>query len=376
MVKKIENIIKTNSFINKMFTFFGSLVIKTIGLFVREEKNSVLFVSYMGKNYNDSPRLIYEAMINDPAFKNYKFYWAFKDVEKYDLKGKSEIVKIDTFKYFVTSLKTSCWITNVNIERGLHYKKSYTTYVNTWHGIPYKKVGNDVAGRNDFDFSKIDYFPYSGAFEESIYKRAFNLNDTNLKMNGMPRNDIVLNNDLSLKTKVEELYGVKEKTLILYAPTWRDEPLRVIDVKKWEEALGDDYRLLVRAHGITGSLDVKDSSFVVDVSDYEETADLLIASDILVTDYSSIMFDFSLTKKPIYIYAYDYDEYISSRGVYFDLKQSELNVYEHEDELINDLKHLDLNVEKQKTEAFRNEYFEVVTSDSTKKVIEFLKENL
>lgn len=375
MKKKIERLIKNNSFINKIFTFFGSLVIKTLGLFVKKEEKSILFVSYMGKNFNDSPKIIYDEILNDPFFNNYKLYWAFTDLDKFDLDDRVEIVKIDTLDYFKTAVKVSHWITNVNIERGLHFKPKSTIYVNTWHGIPLKKVGNDVKGRNDFDFSSVNFFPYSGTFEYDIYKRAFRLNDNNLYPTGMPRNEIVLDNNLSLKRKINGLYNYGDKKTILYAPTWREEAgdLKPLDIDRWKEVLCDDYVLLIRSHGLTNSLDMTENDFVIDVSDYEETAELIVAADVLLTDYSSIMFDFALTSKPIFIYAPDYSKYVEERGVYFDLNDY-FELYNDESLLINAISSLDQEIEKEKVNHFKNAFFDLEISNSTEEIINYLKE--
>src|SRR5699024_1134480 len=225
MKRKIEQILKTNSFFNKLYTFLGSFIVKFIGLFVNKDPKTILFVSYMGKNFNDSPKMIYDSLKADPDFDDYTFIWAFNDINKYKLKDKNtKIVKMDSIEYLLTALKAEYWITNVNIERGLHFKKNYTKSVNTWHGIPFKKVGNDVKGRNDFDFSNTNLFSYSGNYEYQIYKEAFNLTDENLYKLGMPRNDIIIEDNPQTRKKIIEEYNIQDKKIILYAPTWRNNP--------------------------------------------------------------------------------------------------------------------------------------------------------
>src|SRR5699024_696515 len=181
MKKKIEKILKTNALFNKLYTLIGSFIVKFIGFFVNKDPKTILFVSYMGKNFNDSPKMIYDSLIADPYFNEYTFIWAFNEPEKYNLSDKNtKKVKMDSYEYLLTALKAEYWITNVNIERGLHFKKKYTKSINTWHGIPLKKVGNDVKGRNDFDFSNTNLFCYSSDYEYDIYRKAFNLTNENL----------------------------------------------------------------------------------------------------------------------------------------------------------------------------------------------------
>lgn len=379
MKDKIEHIIKTNSTINQLYTLLGSLLIQFIGFFLKENKKTILFVSFMGKNFNDSPKAIYDQMVIDPYFKDYKFIWAFKDVNKYKFKNKNtEVIQMDSFHYLKTALTSSYWITNVNIERGLHFKKSYTKSVNTWHGIPLKKIGNDVAGRNDFDFSDTNLFCYSGNYEYEIYKRAFNLNDQNLYKIGMPRNDLILENNKEVVKKIREKYALKDKKIILYAPTWREDPedLELMDLLEWEKLLSKDYVLLIKGHGLAKDWEFKENSFVIDVSEYEETSELMIASDILITDYSSIMFDYSLLEKPIFIYMTDYEKYKKERGIYFDLKESELSVFEADSSLLSHLQSYNEKEEKMKSKAFSEKFIEVREANSTQQIVHRIKEEI
>src|SRR5690554_6351602 len=211
MKRKIEHPLKTNAVLNRLYTFFGSMLVKILGIFLTQEKGTILFVSYMGKNFNDSPKMIYDALLNDETFNGFTFIWAFTDPNKFAVGKSTRTVKMDSLKYLITALKAEFWVTNVNIERGLHFKKSYTTYINTWHGIPLKKIGNDVKGRSDFDFSTVDLFCYSGDFEHPIYKTAFKLSDRNLCKFGMPRNDMVLKNEVSVREMVRKKYNVGDK---------------------------------------------------------------------------------------------------------------------------------------------------------------------
>lgn len=377
MKRKIEQILKTNSFFNRLYTLLGSLIVKFIGLFVSKDPKTILFVSYMGKNFNDSPKMIYDSLKADPEFDDYTFIWAFNDINKYKLKHKNtKIVKMDSIEYLLTALKAEYWITNVNIERGLHFKKNYTKSVNTWHGIPLKKVGNDVKGRNDFNFSNTNLFCYSGNYEYSIYKEAFNLTDDNLYKFGMPRNDVVLENDPKIKENIKEKYGIKDKKIILYAPTWRDDPndLALMDLKQWEATLADEYVLLLKAHGLSEQFNIEENNFIIDVSDFEETSELIVAADVLITDYSSIMFDFALISKPIFLYVPDYEKYSDERGLYFDLMKTDLSVFKDAVSLLEYIQTFDEDKEKEISKKFGQEFNEVNTPDATEKIISLIKE--
>lgn len=377
MKKKLENIIKKNTLINKMYTLIGSLVINLVGLFVKQKPKTILFVSYMGKNFNDSPKMIYDELINDEYFEDYTFIWAFNDINKYKIDNKNtKIIKMDSFKYLLTALQAEYWITNVNIERGLHFKKDYTKSINTWHGIPFKKVGNDVQGRNDFDFSNTNLFCYSGEYESEIYKKAFNLTDKNLFKTGMPRNDLVIKNDSKIIDKVHKKYNIKNKKIILYAPTWREnqDDLKLMDLNKWKEELEDKYVFFIKAHGLSEQLNIQNNEFVMDVSNYEETSELLIAADMLITDYSSIFFDYALLGKPIFIYAPDYNKYVYERGAYFNLQETDLEYFENSNSLLNYIKQFNYEEESMKSSNFIKKYNDTRNTNSTNTIVKLMKE--
>lgn len=379
MKKKLENIVKSNPYVNKLYTFIGSTLVKMLGFFLKEEPRTILFISFMGKNFNDSPKVIYDKLVADPFFEGYTFIWAFNEPEKYIIKNKNTIkIEMDSFQYLKAALTASYWITNVNIERGLHFKKNYTKSINSWHGVPLKKIGNDVQGRNDFDFSDTDIFCYSGDYEYEIYKRAFKLADKNLYKIGMPRNESVLRNDQKIVDKVKNKFNIDNKKIILYAPTWREEPddLKLMDLEKWEEDLTEDYVFLIKAHGLNKKFDLNKSSFAIDVSDYEETSELIIAADILITDYSSIMFDFALLNKAIFIYMTDYDKYVKERGVYFDLKQAGLSIFEEGNSLLKYIQVYDEKEEEKRTRNFNQTFIEVRSPDATDNIIKLMKEGI
>lgn len=373
-MKKIEKLLKSNSIINKLYSFFGSLVVKFIGLFVSVEKNSILFVSYSGKNFNDSPKEIYDYLISHEEYKDkYKMTWAFKDVDKFEVSLGTEKIKIDTFKYLILALKSEYWVTNVNIERGLHFKKKYTKYVNTWHGIPIKKIGNHVKGRNDFDFYTVDLFCYSGAYEKDIYKEAFRLNDDNLRMYGMPRNDRLLTDGTQVCESVRaQLKIEQDKKIILFAPTWRDDPndLVLMDFKKWEEKLSDRYVLLVKMHGLSDQVDLNSTQFVRDVSDFEDTTSLLLATDLLISDYSSIMFDYALLGRPILVYAPDLEKYTLERGTYFNIDEVNLSTFKDQEVLMDYISELDATQESVNAVEFCDRFNQTREGNATREVVE------
>lgn len=214
---KIDYILKHNIFINKIFKTVASFVIRMVGFWIPIDEKSIIFSGH-GRKYNDSPRILYEYLIENSQYKDYTFYWALDEPEKVYIPGKCIKIKSDTIKYLVTALKCKYWITCVNIERGLRFKRKETVYLNTWHGIPMKKVGNDTKGRKDYDFSYINYFCISGDYEVNIYKSAFNVRLNQIIKTGLPRNDELFNVSKKDVSLLKQKLGLPSDKRFFYMP--------------------------------------------------------------------------------------------------------------------------------------------------------------
>lgn len=370
MVKRrIEYVLKHNKFFQMSYKLVMSQLLRFLGLFIKTDENLVLFVSFSGKAYNDSPKKIYEYIVNESIYRNLKHVWAFEEPNKFDIVGSGK-VNIDTFEYFVTALRAKYWVTSVNIERGLHFKKNKTVYLNTWHGTPIKKVGNAVSGRNDFNCSNVDIFCYGSQHEKGIFLRDFKALEKNLLYSGMPRNDelyCVLEQQIEAYRKKVKIPSGKK--VILYAPTWRDSKdngmsyslKSSLNIRKWQEQLQHEYVLLFRTHLFTNELlGVEFNDFVRDVSSYPDINHLLIIADVLISDYSATIFDYSVLGKPIICFGYDYEEYKMDRGFYFDI-ESELpgGVLKTEEEVLEKIIRMNYQEECKKATQLRDKYVEV-----------------
>lgn len=390
MRSKIVNILKTNSFLYDLYFTLGSFLLKILGLLVKSDDKLILFVSFGGKGYDDSPRVIYEKMIQMEDFNDYKFYWAFINPEKYNILKGSKI-KIDTLRYFIIAQKAKVWITNSAIERGLKFKKKTTFYINTWHGTPIKKIGkegNNVNVKSGFgskNISSENIFLAQSTYDAHIFSRVFNIGIENIKCYDLPRNDELVKDNQELRQKIrDDLKIPQEKKVILYAPTYREfqrdknnscvlKP--PIDFEKWYRLLGDDYIVLVRAHyEVVDVLGIHETDFVKNVSTYGNLNELMIISDILISDYSSIFVDYSILSKPMFCFAYDLDEYREKRGIYIDLEQ-ELpgTVHQDENSLLQDILFFDKKKMEDEVKIFKNKYAPVA-GNATNKVIELIKE--
>ena len=363
---KVDYVLKHNHCIYLIFNAVFSLLLKMTGLFVRTDRRMILFTG-LSFRYNDSPRAIYEKMIADSRFDDCIFVWGLDDVGTY-IPSDPIKVRVDSLRYFLYSLKAKVWVACVNIERGLHYKKKGCMYLNTWHGVPLKYVGNDAVGRHDYDFRSIDCFCCSSLWEKNIYAKAFNVPYDAIAMTGLPRNDELYAPSSGRRAGLRRELGIPEgKRVILYAPTWRDSgdggrtySLNLpVNMELWKERLGDDYVILFRAHGYTDSVHgVRFDDFVRDVSSYDNVCDLFIVSDILISDYSASIIDYSILERPILCFGFDYEQYRRERGMYVDLALTMPGgVLRDECDVLKYIEDMDYSAECEKTGRMVKERF-------------------
>ena len=303
-----------------------------------ELKDAVLFMCFGGRRATDSPRRLLEEFQRRGS--QWPMYWAVADYSVPVPAGTSPVL-IGSRLWYQLLTESRILINNNNFPFYFR-KREGQVYIQTWHGTPLKKLGNDVA-RTSFSLSywnlmwrEAEYWDALLAQNEyaaGVLANCFGFEGT-VVAEGYPRNDSLTpermeQNRASIRTKL----GIPEgKTAILYAPTWRDdaktasrqyEMVTYLDFEKAQQQLGDDYVLLLRGHhNIASQRQTAANKFVIDVTEYPEVNDLYTAADILVNDYSSVMFDFCVTGKPIIFLTPDIAQYRdSTRGFYFDLEE-------------------------------------------------------
>lgn len=365
---RLDYALKHNFFINKTFRFTMSTFMRTWGCFIPMEEKMIVFSGHTRK-YNDSPRAIYEYMIAHPEkYAAYKYVWALEDPEHVDIPGPAIKIKADTLEYFKYTLKAKYWITCVNIERSLQYKKKKCVYLNTWHGVAFNCIGNAAGGRQDYDFSHINLFCYESEYQKRIFMRDFNVREDALIPTGLPRNDELYHVTKDEITELKKKLGLPlNKKIIMYAPTWRDSYDKgasyaikpPINLHKWKKTLGGEYVLLFRTHAYTTKLlGVHFDDFCLDFTSYPVINDLFKVADILISDYSACIADYSILERPVICFAYDYDDYKSTRGLYIDFEQEMPNgILATEDKVIEHIKTMDYEGECIKTrEMIKNKF--------------------
>lgn len=372
--KRLVGFVKYSKPVYFCYFYFGTGLLRLLKLFVKPKKNVILFIAYGGKKYDDSPKCIYEAMLKDKRFDLFEFVWAFNDPYKFEI-PRGRKIKTDTLNYYICALQARCWITNSGVERGLSFKGKYTFYFNTWHGIPFKKMGVDITEKNVSFHSKsttscVDVMLASGEYDAKLYPRVFKMKEECIRIVGMPRNDELVSygRDKNYIDRIKESLKIpRDKKIILYAPTFREYEKTAdkkccfnipIHIDQWEKLLSKEYVVLFRAHyEVARTMNIRNNSFIRDVSSYSSLNDLMIISDLLVSDYSSILFDYSIMGKPLFCFIYDFDVYMRERGLYLEVyKDLSDSIISSEEQLLDAILHLDCNESTRQVINFRDKY--------------------
>ncbi len=304
----------------------------------------ILFESGNGRNYSGNPRYIYEEILNQGLNDEFKCVWSLIDTD-IKIPGNPVKVRRSYFKFLYYTLRSGAWIFDA---RHLYYlrKNKKAKYVQTWHGTPLKKLALDMEymdmnGSQDIeryhqefrDNSLLwQYLISQNPFSSEIFRSAFDFKGEMLEI-GYPRNDILINRNNA--EDIDEIKGrfniPKDKKIILYAPTWRDNQYHdnneykfatEMDFDKMHKELGDEYTLIVKFHYLVKeNIDwSRYDNFVIECDAEWDIQELYLISDMMITDYSSVMFDYSILKRPMIFFAYDLDNYKNNlRGFYFDM---------------------------------------------------------
>jgi len=333
------------------------------------DDNVIVFESYLGRQYACSPRAIYEEMLKMDL--DYQYIWIVRDVEAHrylENNKNTKVVKFGSQAYYKAYARAKYIIVNSKKELDIR-RRPQQTYIQCWHGTPLKKLGCDIETEEGNamlnideihqgyinDAKKYSYMISPSRFCSETFMSAFRIDDASIMIEtGYPRNDFLLTyTDEDVRRIKQSLQLPEDKTIIFYAPTFRDNQHEAgrgytydlgLDIGDMREALGDQYIILLRTHYLVANqIDLKAyEGFIYNVCDYEDIRDLYVISDCLLTDYSSVFFDFANLKRPIYFYMYDLDAYKNDiRGFYIDLNTLPGPISTTQEALINDIKATD-----------------------------------
>jgi CDP-glycerol glycerophosphotransferase len=393
MITKLKKIKK------KVMKRLKKVVIKVYRIGARlmpVNKKIIMFESNLGRNYTGNPRAIYEEMVRQGLDRKYRCYFILDQPKKVELPGAAKAVKRTRLKYFFLFAIAGVWVCDTRQPKYI-LKKPQCTYIQTWHGTPLKKLALDMdtvfmAGEKGIDSYKKnfyentqtwDYLISQNNFSTNIFRRAFAFNKEMLEI-GYPRNDVLFskNNEQDIKDLKQQLGIPLDKRVILYAPTWRDNEYYgkghykfnpPLDFTRLQEELGEDTVLIVKYHYlIMDKIDwtpYKGFIYSCDVS--FDISSLYLVADMLITDYSSVMFDYSILKRPMLFYCYDLEQYKDTlRGFYFDfLEEAPGPISLTTDELIESIQQYKPDTYKDKYEAFTRKYNHADDGNASKNIV-------
>lgn len=300
-------------------------------------KNKIVISSYHGKGFGDNGKYLVNALLGQSA--EYDLVWSVKQnlLNNTGLPAQVRPVEYGSLREIYELATAKIWIDNMR-KPFFMCKRKTQFYIQTWHGsIGVKMIEKDAEDSlpgiyiktAKADSRMTDLCIANGKHINNLYKNSFWYSGEVL-MSGCPRNDIFFEQSAQIKTKVFEHFDLHADTqIVLYAPTFRQDRSHEawdIDFDACISALthrwGGDWTVLMRLHPNRASQPLGIScQSVVNASLYADMQELLAASDVLITDYSSSIFEFSLQQKPAFLFTPDITDYLNERGFYFDLSQ-------------------------------------------------------
>ena len=318
------------------------------------DRHKVVFINFYGKGYGDSPKYLAEEILHRQL--PLDMVWLVKDlgmnfpngIRKVQLLSLKAPYELSTAKLIISNVKV-----------GLPYKKKRSQYyIQTWHGsVAFKAVENDAIDKLDHNYVResiadskaINLFLSSNSIQTHEIQTCF-WYDGEIFESGSPRNDMLFKGD-DVKNRIKQGLGLRPDTkVVLYAPTFRDDfrmdvyNLNLLEMcSRLGNRLGGNWMALARLHpNVMGASPIVCSDRVLNVSSYPDMQELLLVADVLITDYSSTIYDAAIMDKLVLLYAPDLDDYKTNRGlkqIYFDLPT---RICQTSDDLCNYIDEIDV----------------------------------
>ena len=368
---------RDRAFLRRAFTDLRFKIGKLCVAFIKKhyktlpiDRKKIVFVNFGGKGYGENPKYIAEEFLRRDD--RYKLVWLVRDAGAQLPEG-IRPVRWGSVRSYYDFATAKAWVLNTRNHK-LTEKRKDQVYLQTWHGsIAYKKVEEDaeeklpepyvIAAKEDG--ALVDGIIADGKFYEDVYKRAFWLNpDCEILRTGSPRLDPLLKNNgcAELTASVRSTLGADpDSCLVLYAPTFRlgnTQSGYITDFADIREAFVRRFgkteiavRLHPNAEGMFEQLYGNDRS-VINATKYPDAQELAAAADCLITDYSSIAYDFVLLRKPVFLCTKDLDEYLKDRGVYDFFYQQPFRLNQSEKELTDEILCFSENDYRKKVDDF------------------------
>lgn len=378
--------------INKLKWLFFGCIFK----FCSIDKNKVVVDNFFGRGYGDNPKYIIESLLKvKPSI---KIIWLTNGKDIYSFPKYVRLVKLNSIHSIYELVTAKVWIDNIkNNYKG--HKRSGQFYLQTWHGgVSLKKVEKAVENQLSVDYVKaskkdsrlIDAMISNSKWQTNDYRKNFWYNGPIYEI-GLPRNDIFFGNNQKVVNKVKAFFNIADHfKIILYAPTFRNsksieeqQEMYTIDSEKISSICADkfnsEYIFIKRVHpNIASNFKINETDKIRDGNSYPDMQELLVAADILITDFSSSIFDFMLKSSRIFLYGTDYDEYLKNeRDLNFDIKKDlPFSFANTETELLANIKNFDEKEENVKIENMKSMLGMNDDGNASKKAAAFLIEKM
>ncbi|PNZ24335.1 teichoic acid biosynthesis protein, partial [Staphylococcus petrasii] len=368
---------------------------------IKVDNHSILYQVRDGKSITDSPYAVFKHLSNNKKYNKYTHKWVVDSEETLNY-YKQKLSKYRNVEFvikesndYLKALVECKYLFNNSTFPAYFIKKPNQVYINTWHGTPLKYMGLDIEnglrGSQNIikNFLASDYLISPNPHTTEIFKKAFKLENIyggEILEIGYPRIDLTLKT--SPQTIIEELKAhikISDEKILLYCPTWRGE-----DVDNPEESLKNivdeieklknnlDYQVLVKVHPfIFKEANKNDQLKPYLIPDYFDTNEILSVVDLMVTDYSSIFFDYLVTDRPIIFYTPDYEDYKTSRGMYINSDELPGPVVHTIEKVIENIKNETYNSisVKNKYAHFKNTYTHLDNGEVTEQLVKSLFKN-
>ena len=355
-------------------------------------KNKIVVQSYYGRGYSDNPKYIVEEILKQNP--NFKIYWNVSDISNDNNLPKGVVpLKMNSMRSIYHMCTAKVWIDNCRKYYFINKKKKQI-YIQTWHGFGVKRIEKDVEENLDPGYIRMakkdskmcDLLISNSELLTQIYRNCFWYDGEILEC-GSPRNDIFFVDNSKRIDSIRSKIGVgPNDKILLYAPTFRKNfGLEQYDiyyellVNSLKKKFGDEWKILIRLHPNIAKKSKElnlNQDFIIDVSNYDDIQELMLASNVLITDYSSSMFDFALTKKPCFLYANDISQYKDDRNFYFDIDKLPFPLACNNNELEEKILNFDPDRYKEDIEKFLIDFKFNESGSAAKSILCWLRNHI
>lgn len=359
--------------------------------------NKVVFDNYMGRPFGCNCKYVVNKLLEKyPGQLDIVWTVTKKEMANADFPDGVRIVKYGSSNAKEEYATAKVWVSNYHkisyVKRGM-YRKPNQFFVQMWHGsLGIKKIENNVPSLTEDknwlllaqeSSEMTTHWISNSAFETDVYKKAF-WNVENVLEFGHPRNDILINGDPAITEKVKRFYEIEGKRVMFYAPTFREDyrlDCYQLDYPQLKSALeakfGGEWVFVVRMHPRIKSksaLVLPESEYIYDATFYPDIQELLLCADCMISDYSSCIFDFMLTRRPAFVFATDIEEFDNERGFYYPLESTPFPIATDNGMLLHNIHCFDKSTYTVKLEQFLNEKGCVEDGQAAERVADLVME--